>query len=143
MNVDPASLIRTSHLGDVTVMSLRAGYDHGELVDRATRELAAGGRLVLDFHGSPADPAARGELLRRIVAGTAGAPGTLAVVERAAADRATWRELGIEVHESLDDAVGDVAPAVLDGPPQEHLAPAQGDATLVATDDVSGNPTTL
>jgi hypothetical protein len=144
MHVDPASTLRVSHLGDWTIVSVRAGYDHAELIDAAAPELARGARLVLDFHGSPADPDARAEVLTRLSRAAVDGSARLVVVERETAVRERWREIGVaEVHESLDDAVGDVAPAVLDGPPREHLLPAAGDATLVATDDISDNPTSL
>ena len=144
MHLDPGSTIRVAHLGDWTVLSIRAGYDHAELIGAAAPELARGARLVLDFHGSPADPVSRGEVLTRLSQAAVDGSARLVVVERETAMRERWREIGVaDVHESLEDAVGDVAPAVLDGPPLEHLFPAAGDATLVATDDISGNPTAL
>jgi hypothetical protein len=144
MQVDPASTVRVSHVGDWTIVTARAGYDHDELIGTAEPELARGARVVVDVHGPPADPDGRADVIARLSRAAVGGSAHLAVVERDAAVRERWREAGVaEVHESLDDAVGDVAPAVLDGPPSEHLLPAAGDAILVATDDVSGNPTAL
>lgn len=144
MHLDPVSSIRVAHLGDWTVLSIRAGYDHAALIAAAEPELAHAAQLVLDFHGSPSDPAGRGEVLTRLSRAAVDGGGRLVVVEREAAVRARWREIGVaDVHESLESAVGDVAPAVLDGPPLEHLFPAASDATLVATDDISDNPTSL
>ena len=144
MHLDPGSHVRVAHLGDWTVLSIRAGYDHAALISSAEPELAHGARLVLDFHGSPTDPDGRAEVLTRLSRAAVDGQARLVVVEREAAMRQRWREIGVaEVHESLEAAVGDVAPAVLDGPPLEHLFPAASDATLVASDDISGNPTSL
>jgi len=144
MSFDPQALIRVSHLGDWTVVSIRGGYDHDELVARVAPELQSGAALALDFHGSPSDPDSRGALLAELSRAATEGGARLAVVERSAEMRQAWLDLGVaEVHESLDSAVGDVAPAVVDRPPHERMLPAQGDATLVATDDISGNPTSL
>lgn len=130
------------HVADWTVVHVRQDLDVDtvrELRAHLAPLLTRHARIAVDLRRCDVSPEAAVAVLGLVDdAVTSGA--RLVVVEPREHGRDVLRAAGVpHVHESLDDAVHDLAPAnAVRTPVLPELAPAATDAILVATEDVSG-----
>jgi hypothetical protein len=133
------------HVADWTVVHVRQDLDVttvAALSEHLTPLLTRHARIAVDLRRCRIAPEAA-DAVRTLSDAATASGARLVVVEPRADARAALLVAGVpHVHESLDDAVHDLAPvntvAVPGAPASPELAPASSDATLVATEDVSG-----
>ena len=140
-----AGPVRDIHVADWTVVHVRQDLDAAAvatLSGHLTPLLTRHARVAVDLRRCAVTPEAAATV--RALSDRAAASGArLVVVEPRADARAELLLAGVpHVHESLDDAVHDLAPAITGPAPgaplSPELPPASSDATLVATEDISG-----
>jgi anti-anti-sigma regulatory factor len=138
-----APLFTTTHVGDWAIVHVASALDAtswAALKDYVTPMLTWGAQVALVLRGAPTDDAAAVPALEFLWGTAADLRAHLTVVEPDPATRTRWHHAGLtRVHESLDEALRDTAPALGAGQADEPLMPAAGDALLVSTDDISGN----
>lgn len=143
---EPAGPLSDIHVADWTVVHVHQDLDVPTvrvLSEHLTPLLTRHARIAVDLRRSAV--AADAAAAVRALSDHATARGArLVVVEPRADARAALLLAGVpHVHESLDAAVHDLAPAhtaaAPGAPAAPELPPASSDSTLVATEDVSGS----
>jgi len=141
--VDPLSAAASGdvHVGDWTLVRVperltAPGRD--ALVSRVRRMLRPGARVAVDTRHLHLDDSEAVDALHALADAASAEGATVAFVVPDPDVRSALSDAGVRgVHASLDDAVGDSAPASFEDRPA-GLAPAAGDTQLVATKDVLG-----
>ena len=131
--------VSVAHLEGWTVLRVARGAAADPVLEVARGAVLPGADVVVDLHGAGpvSDSETRLVLALETLATDAGV--RLVVVAAEPRLRAALAVAGIAgVHESLDEALGDVAPVRRDGPVEQPFYPAQADATLVTAEDMTG-----
>ena len=142
----PPGRLSDVHLAGWTIVRVAEDLDAAgidELAGHVEPELTHGAQVAVDLRAAHLDPATGPEAIRGLAATAERMGARLVVVEADEAEREALRAAGIdEVYESLDAALHVTSPTLIEAespPPPRPLAPASGDAILVATEDYTGS----
>ena len=140
-----AAWLTELHVAGWTIVRVRGDLDPdraGELHDRVAAGLVSGACVAVDLLAARNGPAVGVDVLRELAATASRVGARLVTIVAGEQEREGLRGAGVpEVYESLDVALGVTSPVLREAgapAPPSPLAPASGDAQLVATEDSTG-----